>query len=262
MARMQGTFLGTGTSAGIPVLLCDCPVCTSADPLNRRLRTSFWLRGEGRSVLIDCGPDFREQALAARIPRIDTLLLTHSHSDHTVGIDDLRLYNFAQGGAIPVHGSGETLEDVRRRFDYCFKSGVQQGGGIPQLDLVPVEGPFRAARLAVVPVPLFHGRLPILGFRFGKFAYLTDVSRIPDESWALLEGVETLVLNALRHRPHPTHFTVDEAVAAAERIGAARTWFVHMTHDLDHAETNAKLPPDKQLARDGLTIDVDVELAP
>lgn len=254
---MKVTLLGTGTSTGVPVLTCDCAVCTSSSPRDRRTRTSALLEDANHSILIDCGADFREQALAARVTRVDAVLLTHGHADHTAGLDDLRMYNFRQKIALPLHGNEETLCDIRKRFDYCFREDVQLGGGLPQFALANVTGPFEIAGVRVIPIEVFHGRLPILGYRIGDFAYITDASNIPDESYALLSGVRTLVLNALRHRPHPTHFSVAQALEAARRIGAAQTWFTHITHDLMHDATNADLPPECQLAHDGLAFEID-----
>lgn len=206
---------------------------------------------------MDGGADCREQLLAARAGRIDAVLLTHGHADHTAGLDDLRMFNFKQRQPLPLHGNRETLEDIRKRFDYCFRDDVQEGGGLPQFLPRQVDGPFTCCGLSVIPVPVLHGRLQVLGFRIGDFAYVTDASSIPAASFGLLAGVRTLVLNALRHRPHATHFSVAEAVEAARRIGAEQTWFTHMTHDLDHEATNAALPPNMQLAHDGLEFDIE-----
>lgn len=257
MAKLTVRMLGTGTSTGVPVLTCDCAVCTSTDSRNRRTRTSALIRDETRSLLIDGGADCREQLLAARATRIDAVLLTHGHADHTAGLDDLRMFNFRQRAALPLFGNQETLDDIRKRFDYCFRDDVQEGGGLPQFTPRLVDGPFECCGLRVTPVPVLHGRLPVLGFRIGDFAYLTDASSIPEASYGLLGGVRTLVLNALRHRRHATHFSLGEAVEAARRIGAAQTWFTHMTHDLDHEATNRALPPNAQLAHDGLEFEID-----
>lgn len=224
------------------------------------MRASAYLESHGRRILIDCGPDFRTQALANGIEDVDEVLLTHSHADHVGGLDDLRSFNMVHKHPITLHGNESTLADVRERFAYCFRPPQQIGGGLPDLRLSPVVPPAAVELgngLRAVPIPIFHGRLPILGYRLGAFAYLTDVSLIPDDSYPLLEGVEILITSALRHRPHPTHMSLDEAVAAARRIGARRTWFIHMCHDLDHETTNAALPPDLRLAYDGLTFEVE-----
>jgi phosphoribosyl 1,2-cyclic phosphate phosphodiesterase len=251
------TFLGTGTSHGVPMIGCDCATCRSSDPRDARLRPSLYVEADGgEALLVDAGPDLRQQALRAGIRRIDAVIFTHGHADHILGIDELRRFNALQQGAMPCYGDAATLYDVERMFAYVFDPRTPKGGGLPDLELVRIVGPFPVGRQPIVPVPIFHGRRPILGLRIGRFAYLTDCSRIPDESWALLEGLEVVVLDALRERPHPTHFTIDEAVDAARRIGAARTYFTHMCHDLGHAATNARLPPGMELSYDGLVVEL------
>lgn len=253
---MQITFLGTGTSAGVPVIACDCETCRSEDPRDRRWRPSIALAfDDGTSVLVDASPDLRAQALRFRLARVDAILLTHAHADHVLGLDDVRIYNFRQGCAIPCYGAGRTLTRVRRMFDYVFDPATPLGGGLPRLALHEVIGPFSLGGATVLPVPVLHGTLPVLGFRIGAFAYLTDCNAIPDASWALLDGLDVLVLDALRHKRHPTHFTVEQAVEVARRIGARRTLFTHMTHDLAHAATCHALPLGISLAYDGLEIE-------
>jgi phosphoribosyl 1,2-cyclic phosphate phosphodiesterase len=250
------TFLGTGTSHGVPMIGCDCATCTSTDPRDARLRPSIYVETSGARVLVDAGPDLRAQALSHRITRVDAILFTHGHADHILGMDDVRRFNALGGGAMPCYGDAATLEDIRRMFSYVFDPATPKGGGLPQLDLRQVDGRFAVGDLDVVPVPLEHGARPILGFRFDRFAYLTDCNRIPDASWPLLDGLEVVVLDALRVRPHPTHFSLDEAIAAAGRIGAPRTFFTHMCHDLPHAATDAGLPPGIALAYDGLVLEL------
>jgi len=251
------TFLGTGTSTGVPMIGCDCETCRSTDPRDHRRRPSVYVEtDDGQAVLVDAGPDLREQALAYGVRRIDALLFTHGHSDHVLGLDDLRRYNAIQHRPMSCYGDPQTLFDVRRMFAYVFDPATPRGGGLPQLELFTIAGPFCVGRQEVVPVPIFHGQRPILGFRFGGFAYLTDCSRIPDDSWALLDGLDLLVLDALREKPHPTHFSISEAVDAARRIGPRRTCFTHMTHDLRHAPTCARLPETMELAYDGLVVEV------
>lgn len=210
-------------------------------------------------MLVDTSPDLRQQALRHRITRIDAVIFTHNHADHVLGFDELRRFNVMKGGAMPCYADAATWETLRRTFYYVFDGHARQGGGIPEVEAHEIDGPLNAAGLALVPVPLLHGQRPILGFRTGGFAYLTDASAIPDASWALVQGVDTLVINALRHKPHPTHFTLAEALEAIRRIGPRRAYLTHMCHDLPHAETSATLPEGVELAYDGLTIDVDVD---
>jgi phosphoribosyl 1,2-cyclic phosphate phosphodiesterase len=264
---MRVTVLGSGTSHGVPSIGCDCAVCRSSDPKDRRMRPSILIEfdaeapspfaGAVRSILVDTSTDLRAQALAFDVRRVDAILFTHTHADHVFGLDDVRRYNQMQHGAIPCYADGGTVESLRRMFAYVFEPPQQRGGGIPQLALFRLAGPMTLGGVEIVPVPLFHGRLPVLGFRIGSFAYLTDCNCIPDASWPLLDGVRTVILDALRHRPHSTHFSVSEALAASKRLGAERTYFTHICHDLGHAETNAHLPAGVELAYDGLVLEVD-----
>ena len=263
---LRVTVLGSGTSHGVPAIGCDCAVCRSADPKDRRTRPSILLQVEAppqsafagavRSILVDTSTDLREQALRNDIRRVDAILFTHSHADHVFGLDDVRRYNQIQKSAIPCYAAAGTLANLRRMFAYIFEPPPQQGGGLPHLSLFRLDGPFTLGGVEIVPVPLFHGRLAVLGFRIGSFAYLTDCNRIPEESFARLDGVRTLIIDALRHRPHPTHFSVSEALAVAARLCADRTYFTHICHDLPHAETCAHLPPGVELAYDGLVLEI------
>jgi phosphoribosyl 1,2-cyclic phosphate phosphodiesterase len=263
---MKVTVLGSGTSHGVPSIGCDCAVCRSTDPHDRRLRPSILIELTGgpsnafassvRSILVDTSTDLREQAIRAGVRRVDAILFTHSHADHVMGIDDVRRYNQMQKGAIPCYGDAWTLENLRRMFAYIFNPPKQVGGGLPQLTLFEIGGPFVLGGAEIVPVPLLHGTLPVLGFRIGGFAYLTDCNRIPDASWPLLTGVRVIILDALRHRPHSTHFSVAESIAIAEKIGVERAYFTHICHDLPHAATNASLPAGVELAYDGLTLEI------
>jgi len=254
------TFLGTGTSHGVPMIGCACATCRSTDPRDRRLRPSIHVDVPGRaSILVDTATDLRQQALLYGVTRVDAVIYTHAHADHILGLDELRRFNAIQGGSIPCYADARTWENLRKTFFYVFDGVVRHGGGIPQLEARQITQPFDVAGVHVVPVPLIHGRTPILGLRFGSFAYLTDCSAIPDESWPLVTGVDTLVIDALRHKPHPTHFTVAEALVAVERIAPRRAYFTHMCHDLPHAETCARLPAGVELAYDGLVLDVDVD---
>jgi phosphoribosyl 1,2-cyclic phosphate phosphodiesterase len=252
---MRVTFLGTGTSTGVPVIACRCRVCTSEDPRNRRLRPSILLEWDGRTVLVDSSTDFRQQALLHRIDRLDAVLYTHCHADHVMGLDDLRIYNFRQRSDLPVYGSPRTLSDIRRTFWYAF-SETQEGGGKPRLDLRPVEGPFDLFGALVEPVPLWHGDLPVSGFKIGSFAYCTDCNRIPEESMTTLSSLETLVIDALRPTPHPTHFSLPETLALLSMLRPRRSYLIHMGHDLEHQETENALPESVRLAYDGLVLEI------
>jgi phosphoribosyl 1,2-cyclic phosphate phosphodiesterase len=265
--RMEAIILGSGTSTGVPPIGYEDPDFPFDDPKNNRMRAGFLLREVGKtpktaqSIIIDCGPDYRMQALRHQINRLDAVLLTHTHFDHIGGLDDLRLYNFRQGHALPVYGKIETLLDVKLRYAYIFNP-PNEGGGVASFDMYEVgEVPFTVADLRVVPLPIYHGSQRILGFRFGELAFITDASRIEDSTFELVAGCRVLVLNALRPQPHSTHFNLEEAVEAARRVGAEQTYFIHMTHLLEHHSTNAKLPKGMELSYDGLRFEVDVELA-
>jgi len=267
---MRVTVLGSGTSHGVPSIGCDCAVCRSTDPKDHRTRPSILIEtSSGASppagsavaaavsaILVDTSTDLRMQALANDVRRVDAILFTHSHADHVFGLDDVRRYNQMQQSPIPCFADGETVASLKRMFAYVFDASTQKGGGIPQLSLFRIAGPFSLGGVEIVPVPLFHGRLPVLGFRIGAFAYLTDCNRIPDHAWPLLDGVRTVIIDALRRRPHSTHFSVDEAIAAVSRMRADRGYFTHVCHDLGHAATNAQLPAGMELAYDGLVLEI------
>jgi phosphoribosyl 1,2-cyclic phosphate phosphodiesterase len=234
---------------------CDCRVCRSTDPRDARTRPSIALTlDDGTTVLVDTTPDLRTQALRHDLRRVDAILFTHAHADHIMGLDEVRRYNMLTRQPVPVYGDPATLEDLRRTFAYVFAPDAPSGGGVPDLRLWAIGGPFMIGRQEIVPIPLRHGPWQVLGFRFGAFAYLTDCNEVPPASLALLDGLDCLVLDALRHRPHPTHFTVAQASVVARRIGAARTFFTHISHDLGHEATCAALPPGMALAYDGLTL--------
>lgn len=256
MYCLRIVFLGTGTSHGVPVIGCDCGVCQSADPRDVRLRPSIFMETAAARVLVDCGPDLRAQVLRHRIRRVDAILFTHGHADHILGLDEVRRFNALMKGPMPCYGDRRTLDDIRQTFHYVFDPATPKGGGLPALDLHEIDGPIRVGDLEAVPVPLWHGGRPILGFRAGAFAYLTDCNRIDDEAWPLLDGLDAVVIDALREQPHPTHFSLGQAIDAATRIGARRTLFTHMCHHLGHEATNAKLPAGMSLAYDGLTLDL------
>jgi phosphoribosyl 1,2-cyclic phosphate phosphodiesterase len=251
-------FLGTGTSHGVPMIGCACAVCSSDDPRDVRARPSVYVTLPGGTrVLIDTGPDFRMQALRHGLPRVDAVLYTHSHADHILGLDDLRRYNHLQRGRIPCYGDAHTIADLKRTFSYIFDRSTPAGGGLPEIDLFAVHGSFSIGGAEIVPVPLWHGRRLLHGYRIGDLAYLTDCSAIPDASWDLLDGVRWLVIDALRHRPHPTHFTVAEALDVVRRLAPSQAWFTHICHDLPHAATCASLPDGVDLAYDGLSVTFD-----
>jgi phosphoribosyl 1,2-cyclic phosphate phosphodiesterase len=251
---MKVTFLGTGTSTGVPAIGCSCRVCVSEDPKNKRLRPSVWIQASGLSVVIDTTPDFRQQALRYGLAQLDALLFTHHHADHILGLDDIRPLNQIRRGAIPCYGNRETLSEMRITFRYIF--GNPPYGGVPQVDMRVIDGPFDLEGLRVIPVPVMHARLPVLGFRIGAFAYLTDLNAIPEDSLGLLNDLQVLVLGALRYESHPAHFTLREAVGVAGMIGAQRTYFTHMSHEVDHHEVSAQLPAGIELAYDGLAFEV------
>jgi phosphoribosyl 1,2-cyclic phosphate phosphodiesterase len=258
---MEGlvTFLGTGTSMGVPTLGCDCAVCVSPDPRDRRLRPSLLVRwhesGRERVVVIDTGPDFREQALRAGLRRLDAVFYTHGHADHIMGLDDLRPLSFPvarEGGLIPLYATEETAVVLHKVFDYTL-SATATYPNRARVRVQPLNGNTCLHGVDFVPIPIRHGQIGIVGFRFGRVAYLTDVSAIPEESFPLLNGLDHVILSALRHKPHPSHATLDQAVEWTRRIGARQAWFTHIAHDLGHAETNRALPAGMALAYDGLT---------
>jgi phosphoribosyl 1,2-cyclic phosphate phosphodiesterase len=214
------------------------------------------VRNGVRTILVDTSTDLRAQALAHDVRRLDAILFTHSHADHILGLDEVRRYNAMQREAIPCFADARTIADLRQTFGYIFNPATPLGGGIPQLALHQILGPFTLGQVEIVPVPILHGKRPILGFRLGAFAYLTDCSAIPESSWPLLTGVRTLIVDALRDRPHPTHFSVAEALDVVSRIGPERAYFTHVAHDLPHAETCARLPAGVELAYDGLVLNV------
>jgi phosphoribosyl 1,2-cyclic phosphate phosphodiesterase len=256
-AAARVLVLGTGTSHGVPMIGCVCGTCLSSDPRDRRFRASLLIDvPDGPSVLVDTTPDLRSQALAHDVRRVDAILYTHSHADHVMGLDDVRRFNVLQKAVIPCYGDERTLADLRRIYAYIFDRDTPRGGGLPQVVLVRIAGEFCVGRATFIPIPLMHGSRTILGYRVGSFAYLTDCSEIPEASWPLLRGVRTIILDALRERPHPTHLSVDQALAIVERLAPERAYFTHMCHDLPHAATCARLPAGVELAYDGLTFEI------
>lgn len=259
MGNMEIEILGSGTSMGVPMVGCVCRVCRSADPRDKRLRTSAFIKLNGVHILIDTSIDYRQQMLRTGVMRLDAVIFTHHHVDHILGLDDLRSFNILHRAAIPLYGLEETLANIRRIFTYAF-SGAPTLSDVPRLSLQVLDNrPFSIQGVEVLPIPLWHGEMPVLGFRIGNFAYCTDVSRIPEASYERLQGLEVLILGALRYKPHPTHFTIAEAVREAQKIGAGITYFTHLSHGVLHAEAEAQLPGNVRLAYDGLKIEVKIE---
>ena len=251
----QLVFLGTGTSVGVPVVGCGCDVCTSDDSRNRRTRTSVALGLPEGTLLIDTTPDLRAQLLRERVSLIDAVLYTHDHVDHLYGLDDIRPLCFRKGGPLPVYCESRVERRIRRAFDYAFEVPSVVGGGLPKMVLHSIgTEPFDLLGTTVVPLRLRHGIFDVLGFRFGKVAYCTDTNEIPEATWPLLKELDLLILDCLRPTRHPTHLSVAEAVAVAQRVAARKTVFVHMSHEIDHARVASELPPGIELAWDGLVL--------
>ncbi|MCM2323480.1 MAG: MBL fold metallo-hydrolase [Oligoflexia bacterium] len=258
------TILGCGTSTGVPIPTCRCQVCRSRHPRNQRLRTSAWLHSEGKSILIDTATDFRQQALQAKIPRIDAVLYTHPHSDHILGIDELRAFNFTQKASIPIYANDWTCEELGERFPYIFKPGPVEGGGIPRLELNrfdPAVERLKVAGLSIIPLPLRHGSKESVGYRFESVAYVTDCSYIPETALNRMKGLSTLVLDCVRPAPHQTHLNLDQALEVVSQVRPKRTFLTHLGHDFDYTKWKTgrgpgRLPKGVRFAYDGLRISI------
>lgn len=256
---MEGLFLGTGTSCGVPMIGCSCDVCCSADPRDRRRRTSLYVSYQGKGLLIDTPPDFREQALEYKIPRVDTVFFTHAHADHIFGFDDIRRFNTMQGGAIPAYADKDTLADLQRVFHYIGAPNVL-GTYRPDIHFRELKGTVDAHGIAVTPLQVEHGRQPTFGFLLeadGKrLAYIPDCKVMPPATLEKVKGVDVIVLDALRHRQHATHMTIEESLTCLDSVQAGKAYLIHMCHEVGHAELESSLPPHIQVAFDGLRINL------
>ncbi len=259
MPEVTITVLGSGTSMGVPTLGCDCNVCTSTDARDNRLRPSIMLEYDGYTVIIDTTPDFRQQALRAKIRKIDAVLFTHSHADHIMGLDDVRPISLRQPLPIPIYAARNTLDDIRRSFLYIFELSNPESTLPRIVEHTVQQDEFTLFGLDFIPIELYHGKTKIFGYRFGRAAYLTDHSEIPAESMAKLRNLDVLFLDALRHKPHPTHSTVQQSLGYVEQLAPGRAYFTHISHDLAHKRTEELLPPHVRLAYDGLKIRVEAE---
>ncbi|MEM6698927.1 MAG: MBL fold metallo-hydrolase [Bacteroidota bacterium] len=254
---MKITFLGTGTSTGTPLIGCDCEVCQSPNPKDHRLRSSVFIEVEGLNILIDIGPDFRQQVLRAKVKKIDAVLITHEHNDHIIGLDEIRAFNFLQKASIPIYASRRVLRELKQRFYYLFKEELYPGA--PRVDVHEINKgqSFQVQHLEITPIEYLHGKLPVLGFRIYNFAYLTDFKSISEEEFPKLKGIKTLVLSALQRKSHHSHLTLEEALEMAKRIDAEQTYFIHMGHRMGlHEQIQTLLPQGIQLAYDGLLVKI------
>jgi len=253
---MKVTFLGTGTSHGVPMIGCDCSVCRSENPKNTRSRSSILLSKNGKNILVDASTDMRMQALRANILHVEAIILTHTHADHVFGLDDIRRYNAIQKASIPLYADALSIEGIRKTYYYIFEQ-TQEGGGKPQIEIRHIsEDALEVCGIPVLPLPVLHGELAVKGYRFGKFAYVTDCSYIPDETLEKMEGLDVLVLGALKKKKHKTHFSLSEALDVVEKLKPKRAFFTHICHELEHEAINEELPPYVRLAYDGQVLEI------
>lgn len=253
---MKITFLGTGTSQGVPVITCHCEVCISTDVYDNRLRTSILIEHKDLKFVVDTGPDFRQQMLRAKVQQLDALLFTHEHKDHVAGLDDVRAFNFKHNKHMPIYATEFVQQTLKREFLYAFAHDLYPGVPLLKLETIIPNHPFFIDGIKILPIEVLHGKLPVMGFRIGDFSYITDANRIPDVAMDLLKGTQTLVLNALRINPHHSHFALEEAIDVAKEIGAKQTYFTHISHLLGrHNQVQSMLPAGMWLAFDGLEIE-------
>jgi len=253
---MKVTFMGSGTSMGVPTIGCPCSVCTSEDPKNKRTRPSLLVNVRGNNFLIDTATDFRQQAIRENLKRIDAVLYTHGHADHILGLDDLRPFNYFQRMHIPCFGNEPTMNYICSMFSYVF-TNPQPGGSIPRIEPRIISERFEFLGVEIQPLPVLHGKIPVNGYRIGKLSYITDCSEIPDSTYRLLEGTSVLILGVLRYEPHQTHLYVDSALEIIRRVRPDQTYFTHLSHDFDHERTDAELPDGVNLSYDGLNFEMD-----
>lgn len=253
---MKLTILGSGTSQGIPVIACDCPVCSSTDKHDKRLRCSAMLEIDGKILVFDAGPDFRYQMLRAQVKDIRAILLTHQHKDHIGGLDDVRAFNWIKQGAVDIYSDLNTKEEVYKDYSYAFSE--YKYPGVPEMNLHVIdEHPFRIDDIAIMPIPVIHHKLPVMGFRIRNFAYVTDANAIPDSSMKKLEGVEYMVINALRKEGHLSHFTLSQAIEIVQKLNVKHAWLTHIGHQMGfHAEVSRELPANVELAYDTMQIEI------
>ncbi len=252
---MKITFLGTGTSYGVPMVGCECRVCMSENPKNSRTRSSIIISDGEYNILIDAATELRIQCLKNGVKRLDAVLLTHSHADHVLGFDDLRHFNRIQKTNIPVYGSAETVNSIYRMFSYAFKE-VSPNGITPRVSLIPIDGKINLSGKEIIPVDVMHGQEKVTAYRFDKFAYVTDVSQIPQDSVEKLMGLDVLIIAALRNRPHEKHLSIEQAISVVSKLKPKQTFFTHIAHDIEHEETDKTLPAGIKLAYDGLSVEV------